>query len=652
MSSVPRKKGAALIVWFDLVVAVLASIGVIGIPGLLVAFVLGMRGLTLWALALPAGTTIVVMAALAAPFVGMSWGILPVGLMTVIIAIVAAVLRFALWRSSAPAFTGSPRGAIAAIAGACLIVIIQLVAVIHDPQNISQTFDNIFHLNAIRYALDTGAVSPLTIGSMTSGPSGGLPFYPSGWHAVASLVVHITGVTIPLASNAIMIFFAAVAWPLGVVFLVRTLFGPSTAMLVTAAAVSVALPAFPLLLIEYGVLFPYMMSLSLIAVPIALVFETCRRATWRERWPFIVGALGSLPGIAIAHPGGFVALLVFTSVLLGVVWVRLLFSTASRREKAMASLGAAGYIAAAVTFWYVLRPPAAARTWLPDETVGQAIGEVLTVSVWAAPMNLVVAVLVIVGGAVAVRRRTAADWTALGFLAAAAGLYIAVSGLQYLVPRDILTGAWYNNAPRLAALLPLAWVPLAAVGGARMWEVLGSWLARVTQPRLRTALAATVAVVTLVVIPQVGNIRQAVSSAGGAFAVTDASQLLTTDELALLDRLDDQVPEDAAILGSPWTGTALAYALADRNVVLPHTLMDITEDMSLVLDGLDTARPGSDVCDAVDRLGIEYVLDFGTQEVNGGEHSYQGMDRLSSSRAVAEVDAEGEAVLYEVVVCE
>lgn len=641
-------------VWFDLALAVLATLGIVLLPGLAVSLVLGMRGLAAAALAVPAGVTVIVLAALGAPLVGLSWGVVPVLLVTVVIAVIAAVLRFALWRGrdGRPALRRLSRASLAAWGGAVLILAAQLVVVMGSPENISQTFDNIFHLNAIRYALDTGAVSPLTIGAMTSASTGGLPFYPSGWHAVATLVVQVSGVTIPVASNAVMMFFAAIAWPLSIALLIRTLFGASAAVQVTAAAVSVALPAFPLLLIEYGVLFPYMMSLSMIAVPIAFLVEACRRATWKARWPFAVAALGTLPAIAIAHPGGFVALLVFATVVLAVFWIRLLLSGAGRRRKIGASLWAVVYAIAALASWYVLRPPAAARTWGPTETVGQAVGEVLTVSVWAAPVNLVVAGLVVVGGVVAARRRTVTDAIALGFFLAAAGLYIVVSGLPYWEVRDTLTGAWYNNAPRLAAVLPFAWVPLAAIGGARLWKTLRDLIARVPRPRLRPVLAVVVSVVVLLVIPQATVMRQAVASARGAFVVTDASPLLTSDELALLQRLDEEVPDDAVILGSPWTGTALAYALADRRVVMPHTLMDITEDMSVVLDGLDTARAGSKVCDAVDRLGVDYVLDFGTQEVNGGEHEYKGLDRLESSAAVEEVDAVGDAVLYEVVACE
>lgn len=640
--------------WIDLGLAVLVTAGIVLIPGLLIAVLLGARGHVAWALAAPAGVTIVVLAALAAPVVGLAWGVLPVLAITAIIAAVAVILRFMPWFSVSAlrmdARLGRP--ALLAIVAAVVVVVVQLVLVIGGPENISQTFDNIFHLNAIRYALDTGSVSPLTIGSMTSAATGGLPFYPSGWHAVASLGVQLTGASIPIVSNAVMIFFAAFVWPVSILLLTRVLIGSSTAHMVVAAAISVAIPAFPLLLVDYGVLFPYMMSLSMIGVPLALIVLASARASWSERWPFVVGALGSIPAIAVAHPGGFVALLVFTTVVLVVLWIRLLLSHASKRAKIVSSLCAAVYTVVALAAWYVLRPPIDARSWLPTETVGQAVGEVLTASVWFGPVNLVVATLVIAGLVVCLRRRSTTDWIAVGLFAAAAGLYIVVSGLPYLVQRDILTGAWYNNAPRLAALLAIAWVPLAAVGGAHLWAVAMRWAARIPRRGLRRTVLAAGAVLVLVLIPQVGTMRQAVASAHGSFATTDESPLLTSDELALIERLDEEVPEDAVILGSPWTGTALAYAMADRQVVMPHTLMDITEEMSVLLDRLDSARPGSaEVCAAIDDLGVEYVLDFGTQEINDGKHPYKGLDRLRTSESVEKVDQVGDAVLYKVVLC-
>lgn len=640
--------------WIDLGLAVLVTAGIVLIPGLLVSLLLGARGHIAWALAAPAGTTIIVLAALAAPVVGLAWGVLPVLSVTAVISLIAAILRFMPWFSASALRLDVRLGRAALLSsiGAVVVVAVQLIIVIGGPENISQTFDNIFHLNAIRYALDTGSVSPLTIGSMTSAATGGLPFYPSGWHAVASLVVPLTGASIPVVSNAVMIFFAAFVWPVSILLLTRVLVGSSAPHVVAAAAISAAIPAFPLLLVDYGVLFPYMMSLSMIGVPLALIASAGSRRSWRERWPFVIGALGSMPAIAIAHPGGFVALLVFTTVILLVLWIRLLLTHTSKRAKIVSSVCAAIYTIMALAAWYVLRPPIDARSWLPTETVGQAVGEVLTASVWFGPVNAIVATLVITGLVVCLRRRSTTDWMAVGFFLAAAGLYIVVSGLPYLVQRDVLTGAWYNNAPRLAALLAFAWVPLASAGGAHLWTIASRWSARIGSPGLRRAALAAGAVLVLVVIPQFGTMRQAVSGAHASFATTDDSPLLTSDELALIERLDDEVPEDAVILGSPWTGTALAYAMADRKVVMPHTLMDITEEMSTLLDRLDSARPGSvEVCSALDDLGVEYVLDFGTQEINDGKHPYKGLDRLRTSESVEKVDQVGDAVLYKVVLC-
>ncbi|WCD92546.1 DUF6541 family protein [Microbacterium sp. nov. GSS16] len=639
--------------WLNLALAVITVIGVILIPGFLLSSALGMRGFARLALAAPAGTTVVVMAALIGPVVDLPWGLLPIAVTALALTAVVAVIRLVLTRFSAAEQTSerSPTPFLL-LGGAAIVVLIQLSLVIESPENFSQTFDNIFHLNAVRYALDTGSVSPLTIGSMTSAPSGGLPFYPSGWHAVTAIAVQIAGVSIPVASNAVMFFYGAVAWPTAILFLVSTLFGSGRSLLVTAAAMSVATPAFPLLMIDYGVLLPYMMGLSLVAVPTAMLIQASRCTTWGERVRLIVAALGSLPGIAVAHPGALVVFLVFTGAILLILWVRLLAANASPRAKIMASIWMAAFVILAAGLWYVLRPPAAARTWLTTETVGQAIGEVLTGSVWFAPVNIVLAGLVVMGGGVALRRRRTTDWIAIALFVVAAGLYIVVSGLPYLELRDIITGAWYNNAPRLAAVLPLAWIPLAAIGGERLWSLTHRAYDRGSSAYAGRVLSAASAVIVLFVVPQAWSMRQAVTSAHGAFAVTDTAQLVTSDELALIERLDDETPEDAVILGSPWTGTGLAYALADRRVVMPHTLMDITEDMETVLLGLDDPRPGSAVCDAIYRLGINYVLDFGTQEVNGGQHPYDGLDELSDSDSVKEIDRVGDAVLYQVVLCD
>lgn len=53
---------------------------------------------------------------------------------------------------------------IGAAVAAAVVIGLQIFAVIGQPSAISQTFDNVFHLNAIRYIMDTGAASPSNSG--------------------------------------------------------------------------------------------------------------------------------------------------------------------------------------------------------------------------------------------------------------------------------------------------------------------------------------------------------------------------------------------------------------------------------------------------------------------------------------------------------
>lgn len=638
--------------WSELVVSVLAAIGVVAIPGALVVLAVGLRGRWLVGLAIPAGMTVVTLASLLGGFLGMSWSVLPVALVAVGLIVVVAAIRFLLWRKSGLFLQDDrPQSSLyyGLIAAAAAVIAVQFVVIIGAPDNISQTFDNIFHLNAVQYVLETKNASPLWIGTM-SNPSGALGFYPAGWHAATSLVVQLAGVTIPVASNAVMIMFGAIAWPASIFLLTSTFVRLTPAALVGLFSATVGISAFPILLIDYGVLFPYMASLTLVPAAVALAVA----ATTSSKVPstaLAITFLGLLPGIAITHPGGLVALLAVVSAVLAVAFIRAMRSTSARRGLLVTM--AIGYVAVVGAAWYVLRPDASARTWGPEMTVAQAIGEVAFASVNFASLNIVIAALVAVGVFVALKRREQSDLVLVLILAVVAVLYIVVAALPYWTPRDILVGAWYNNIPRLAALMPIAWVPLSAVGAQFIWDVVMTYrnAPEKSRPGLPVAALAAAATAIAVLVPQLTQIRASIPHAQEMYRYTEDSRLLTIDERDLILRLPSEVPEGVLVAGSSWTGAGLAYALTGTKVLMPHTLMELSDDVQLINEGLDDAATGSPVCEAVDRLDVEYVLDFGDQEINDSSNPMPGFDELSSSPAVTLVDEEGDAKLYRIVAC-
>lgn len=643
--------------WLELGLAVAGTGAIVLTPGLAIGLIAGLRGLQLAALAAPAGVSVVAIGSILAPLAGLEWSLLALGVATVAVGAVVALLHVALRKHWAATLdvTATPRWVVpAALTGSAVIITVQIAMSIQSPENISQTFDNVFHLNAIQFVLDTGNASPLHVGSMTSAPTGGVWYYPSGWHAVGSLVVSLTGASIPVTANALSVFFGAVAWPAGAVLLARTLFRSSRSLVLGTAAVAAAMPAFPLLMIDYGVLFPFMMGLSLVPSAVAAVARTLGLGVVDRPtvWPWVIIAVGCIPGVFVSHPGAFMALLVFVTAAVVCAFVRALLSRPSRPTKIGWIGGVIAYAVFLVAAWYGLRPPEAARTWTPIETAGQAVGEVITVSLYGGPVNLAVAALVAIGFAAAVRYRTSGGDFALVAFLGAAFLYIVVAALPYPIERDVLTGSWYNDVPRLAAILPLAWTPLAAFGASHAWGWLAGSLRRSPHSTVRgSRMIGATLLVLLVVITQATAMRHAVDRTQASYRLDDDAPLVSDDEHALLMRLPEHVPADAVIAGSPWTGTAVAYALTGREVMMPHTLVDITSDMQLINDELRDADPGHPVCAALEREGVEYVLDFGDREVHGGDHEFPGLERLGRSDAVELVDEQGEAKLYRVIGC-
>ncbi|MDY0908989.1 DUF6541 family protein [Microbacterium sp. CFBP9034] len=649
--------------WFAFASAALAAVAVFAVIGVPLAWIIGLRGYWLAAVAPAFAVTIVGGAAIVGTWLGVPWSPLTVLLVAAAVGLVLGVVRYAT-RRHAPRPAPRRRFDGWLLAGGLLAAVVigwRFVEIIGSPENISQTFDNVFHLNAVRYVLDTGSASSLTIGRMTN-PGGALGFYPAAWHGVVSVVAQLTGASIPVAINGVTFAIAAVAWPLGILLLVRTLFGRSPVLSVATGLLAASLPVFPFLLMDYGVLYPYQLGVALLPAALAVTLRLLRivpGAVAPGAWWWAVALIGILPGLAMAHPGAFVAWLALSAPFAVVFVVMSWRASASTGSRWLIAGGSVAYLAVGAAAVHYLRPPSEARLWPLQRTMVEAVIEVLTGAAWYRTASAVAAIAVAIGIVWALIRRSPASMAAVGIFVVAGALYIICAALPWQTLRDEFTGPWYNNLPRLAALLPIGMIPLAAYGAACTWAFIASRTAVRTAtanwPRWSAVGIGGVLVVVLGVAMQVGAgspVPVAVRNASAAFASDADSALLTADERALLSRVDDHVPPDVAIAGSPWTGASLAFALADRPVLMPHLLMENTDDLVRINDGLADAEAGDAVCRAVEALGVGFVLDFGGREVHPGEHVYPGLTDLSDSDGLRLVDSQGDASLYEIVACD
>lgn len=655
--------------WFSVLPIAIACLLLLFAPGTLLLLALGLRNPAFLAVAPVLTVSVVSASAIIAPYLGIGWSILPVAAATVLLAAVLFAIRripalrqpVLPWRT---ALAGSQRMLLLVGVGfsiGALSIAIQLRTAFGRPDNISQTFDNVFHLNAIRYVLDTGNASSMTLTAMTNGDNPPY-FYPAAWHGLASLLIQLTGAPLPATVNVLDLCIAASVWTLGCMFLVRTLAGSNPYAVGAAGVLAAGFGSFPILLLDFGVLYPNFLSVSMLPAALACVSIFFGNRQFVNVGPaarFLLAPMAAL-GVAIAHPNGVMSLFALSVPVLMSAWV--FFAVDRRRAGRPVRLTLAAGLGLLATFgvmavlWKVIRPPAVAAFWPPIQTQGQALGEVLTNSAMQRPVAWAVSAFAIAGLAVVFRRR-ATVWFAGSFIIVAL-LFVVVSAGPAGRYRDLLTGVWYNDSYRLAALLPVIGVPLGALGAAWLIEHLQEQTLRFRSKAAAAAApaflhsAAPIIALVAVGLLQAPPMVTPVASARANYSTTPDSPLVSSDEMAMIQELDNYVPADATVAVNPWTGGAMAFAIADRNTTSKHTLTTYTKATELLNDKFREAASDPSVCDAARAGNVRYVLDFGTREVHGGNHGFQGLQIPDATPGFKLLDQKGEAKLFQVTTCQ
>lgn len=677
--------------WLEALPQYLVVTLILVLPGLFLTIALGLRGLLRAALAVPLSVAGFAASAVIFGLVGIPWTPLSVG-------IAFLVVGAALYAALVPVRRSQPRprltrvtwGALreritsqivalwcALVVGAVLITQ-QLTLILETPDAISQTYDANFHYNAVRYIHDTGNASSLTLGGLgvTAKPT----FYPAAWHDTAAMISDLTGLSLLVIANAMTFVLCALVWTVGNLYLTTRLFGRYPAVTVATGLVAACFPAFPFLLSFFGNLFPNTMSIAFLPVLLGLLCDVLGLSLEPRsaaRTPMWLGALLVMGATGLAHPSSALLALLILLILLLTVWWR---AVQARRSWWVAVLGAAGLVAAAFVvqrLWFAGRASEDSAMWKPHTTPSGALGEALGPvfpNAMHLPWGLVIVTLL--GASVVLRSRS--RWV-VGVWALLVWLYVLVSSSHDFPFRYDWTGIWYNDSRRLLALIPVAAVPLAAAGCA----AIVTWVARragravhvlesrrgaasgddgagagrtgrLRQSRATAAAGGVVAVLVGFLVLQGAAMTELVDYGRTEYGMNRATPLLTPDEEALIERLPDEIPEGAVVFGNPLTGTSLAYALADVPVLIPHNGLIADREASVIVHHLEDLRTDPEVCPALEKHGVEYVLDFGTQQVNDFAYfDAAGSDELSPGNGFILIDQEGpDAKLYRITGCD
>lgn len=649
--------------WFAQIAALLASLGVVSAFGALLVAPLRLGRLATLALAPLASVAVLSVLALLFGWMHIPWN-------APAILIGCAVFAVAMWAVGMIAGRPEPRlvhdaGRRVLIAGLFIGAVTGSLRVgfyIGDALAISQTNDAVFHLNALRYALESGSVSSFDISAVIGATS----FYPAAWHAIVLAVAQFSGATLPAAINAVSLVIATAIWVPGIAWLSREAVAraaPARATIAAglAAAIASSMLAFPLLLLQWGVLYPNALSVALIpaAAALVLVGPGWIRAGASDRRTartviLITLFAAAAAAIGLAQPAGLLAWLVF--VMSFFTWSLLGRWRDDGRSRRSTALQLVAVWTAGVLIWFVMARTSPGALWTTIESEAGALLALVTNGVVDLPAQIVMSILMVVGLVVAVRVRDL-RWLAMSWCGFA-GLYFVAAAIDRDGIRNYVVGPWYADPYRLAALLPLAAIPLAAIALTWLLAAGTSRLPRLPQdgtklPLVVVAVIAVIQTIVLAVVPvtQLPLVTEGIEDSHSRYAI-DARTYLSTDERVLLERLPQNVPPNARIIGNPSTGMAFAFALSGVDA-FPRTWSPPSgEEWSLLAKHLRDAAEMPEVCHALETFGNpEYVLDFGPGETTAGRFKMPGFTDFAGQRGFARVDSEGDASLWRIDAC-
>lgn len=541
---------------------------------------------------------------------------------------------------------------------------------VYGPEAFSQSLDNSFHMNAIRWIQEHGDASSLTLGAVSAADQQPT-FYPAGWHDFVSLIYSTTGTSIATATIVTVLLTASFVWPCSLVAFSLSIPKLRRLQALAIPAIIGGFAAFPGLLLRWGVLFPNLLGYALLPTFVALMAHLVQALLRREFSVLLslgLSALVGIAGLALVHPNAVVSAVVFAlpMLLAGVVQVSRSHELALR-QKWVGSLLLVGVSIGCVGAWLVLRPGASAsNTWEPMLTEGEALYQFLFLGLENAnqlrdtfnPSYLAGFLALWGAGYLLYKHRNLwliASWALIGYL------WIIAATVPRGDFRLLMVGPWYTDHFRLAALVVFPSVILAGIGLGGFVEGLLTWIVRrvprTARLNVATAGMGVAAVLVLVLAgltSRVPSVQETTLAVSKEYRVTPSSVVLNQDEMNVINEIPKIVPKGDVIVNNPWDGSAYIYALADRHLTGYHFEFETSPKYSAIMHNLKNARTNPEVCREVNKykahwyVHLENQLNFGPD----AQKNYDGLVAAIGTDVLTPVYSSGPMTLYRISACD
>ncbi|MDR1447414.1 MAG: glycosyltransferase [Candidatus Ancillula sp.] len=463
-----------------------------------------------------------------------------------------------------------------------LIASILAITALKNTQAIPQLFDEVFHLNAVRFIMDTGNWSPFGFLNVENGAymTGLAPptvsysaasFYPSGYHTLAALlgaIFHLSAIAACFILNFIAI---GVVFPIGVALLVAN-FAPKElkfqAYLFGALTASIT-ASLPYRLLTWGGIWPFMFGLLLLPLCIWIIIHQTKLTST------VLSLVIIIPFLSIIHP----------SVALIYLLVLLIFSWQKYRRPILMIILTAGFIA----IWIIFRPDPSnynlSTIANPLVACGMFFFNVASKNPLAVP--IIFSILVILGVLVCMKKKNT-RWLPVLWLIFLIAYVVTLSTSSNL--RAHLTGVIYANPHRMIALTGIVSAPLAAFGLLLIYRKCTERAQKIfkfksTRPYYKLVSSIVVGILVFISAVQLGT-----TSAMEARSATnlDVNNRLTKDDAQLMQLIGEKLSKkDSLILANANQGGSLNYAISGVLTLPTHAFFSSSNELSFLFTNLN-----------------------------------------------------------------
>lgn len=519
-----------------------------------------------------------------------------------------------------------------------------------------QAWDAVYHVNAVWFIQDSGNASSL----------GGLapmyadtiaPYYPSVWHSLVAIAPGFDYVT--QASNASSIIIGSIIWIAGLIALARVVWPRRALPVVMVPVIAATFVTFPAIAVSMLGVWPFALSVACVPGTLALTISTLRRDLgWKVHTAYGLGLAWAVAGVVLSHGSGLFSLALLAGPVLVVLLTRVAVRWWKRGHRVgvvisvvvgslLAILGSTAVLTSAPVSSIVSYERGGQSSYFPG--LGSLLIDHPLIYVYDfTSFNAVVTVLVAIGIVLSWRLKKS-RWLIVALLLAAALTLLAAGPPEN--PLRVLAGFWYTQASRINQLLLIPAIMLAAAGAAWVADRLSRW-------RSWTTAKAALSVVAIIAVATFGfrwSTQTAVMSSTYNTWPIAWGTMLEEDEIAMVDRAAEMLPDAAVVLGEPSAGSPYLLARSGVDVVYPQlTPIAGSPERLLLAAEFNRWRTNPEVCEAVRALGVTHVYgdDLTFAEGAKWEEATPGLRSFNTNQPEFElIDSGGQASIYRFTGC-